>query len=107
MWGYVRLRKTRSRSLFGRFLANWAGVSGYLFALVGAWVLFPDSGRRNLGGRPYAGEPSATGWLGGVGIALIGGLLFAAVLTWYNRGTFLDQPDPEYEEPGKLERGGA
>ena len=97
IWIAVRLRRTRGHSRWGRFLAYWASVTGYTVGLVGPWVLLPDDGRRYVGGRLQVETPSNIGWVEGLGFALVGGLLLAIILTWYTRGTALDQPDPRYE----------
>jgi hypothetical protein len=92
-WAFLRLRRERSHTRFGRFLANWVGITGYLVGLAGFWVLVPATDDRLSRGGAFR-EPYLPTWGEALGIAIGAGLVIGALITLLSIGTSLDTPDP-------------
>lgn len=86
-WSYRQLARRYGRRAVGRFAANWALMTGWFAGLGGLSVNW--NGGRGGGdwSRGSYVAPYQWQWEGALALALIGGLVAGALLTW------MRQPD--------------
>lgn len=84
-WSYRQIARRYGRRAVGRFAANSALMTGYLAGLGGLFVLWNGGRGGGTWSRGSYVEPYQWQWTGALALAVVGGPVIGALLTWMRR----------------------